>query len=244
MISGAATAEQAQRCLDAVHERLATPFGLMLAAPPFVDMPIDVMRAVVFNPGVKENAGIFNHTQGWAVMAECLLGHGDRAYEYYRAAMPAAYNDRAEIRQAEPYVQCQTTYSPYSPRPGNARTSWLTGAAAWSYHSAVHDILGLQPHPDGLCIDPCIPSAWPGFTASRLFRGKRLEIEVRNPDGTRRGICRGVRSLTLNGQPLPRSLARSQTGRGGVAFIPAEALAPVNTIVVVLGDSDPGGNCG
>ncbi len=219
VISGAATAEQAARCMEAVHERLATPYGLMLAAPPFVNTPVDVMRAVVFNPGIKENAGIFNHTQGWAVMAECLLGHGDRAYEYYRAFMPAAYNDRAEIRQSEPYVQCQTTYSTYSPRPGNGRTSWLTGAAAWAYYSAVHYILGLQPQPDGMRIDPCIPHDWPGFTASRLFRGKRLEIEVRNPDG----ICRGVRSLTLNGRPLP----------GGL--IPSEALGEINRIVVVLG---------
>jgi cellobiose phosphorylase len=109
VISGAATPEQAARCMQTVKDKLATPYGLMLSAPPFVKTPIDVMRAVVFNPGIKENAGIFNHTQGWGVMAECMLGNGDRAYEYYRAAMPAAYNNQAEIRQMEPYVQGQTT---------------------------------------------------------------------------------------------------------------------------------------
>ena len=118
VISGAASQGHALRAMESVRERLATPYGLVLCAPPFVRAPIDVMRAVVFNPGVKENAGIFNHTQGWAVMAECMLGHGDRAYEYYRASMPAAYNERAEVRQVEPYVQAQTTYSTYSPRPG------------------------------------------------------------------------------------------------------------------------------
>ncbi len=147
----------------------------MLCAPPFVKTPIDVMRAVVFNPGVKENAGIFNHTQGWGVMAECMLGNGDRAYEYYRASMPAAYNDRAEIRQIEPYVQGQTTYSTYSPRPGNTRTSWLTGAAAWAYYSATQYILGLRPELDGLRIDPCIPSTWSGFKATRRFRERTIQ---------------------------------------------------------------------
>ncbi|MCB8987256.1 MAG: hypothetical protein H6661_05865 [Ardenticatenaceae bacterium] len=117
VISGAATPEQAEKCMQTVNEKLATPFGLMLCAPPLVKTSIEVMRAVVFNPGIKENAGIFNHTQGWGVMAECMLGHGDLAYEYYRAAMPAAYNDCAEIREMEPYVQGQTTYSIYSPRP-------------------------------------------------------------------------------------------------------------------------------
>jgi N,N'-diacetylchitobiose phosphorylase len=150
VISGAATPEQAQLCMETVRERLATPYGLMLSAPPFVKMPIDVMRAVVFNPGIKENAGIFNHTNGWGVMAECLLGNGDHAYEYYRSSMPAAYNTRAEIRQSEPYVHGQTTYSTFSPRPGNTRTSWLTGAAAWSYFSATQYILGIRPEADGL----------------------------------------------------------------------------------------------
>ena len=174
VISGAATKQQAQRCLDTVRERLATPFGLMLAAPPFVSMPIDVMRAVVFNPGIKENAGIFNHTQGWGVMAECMMGNGDGAYAYYRAAMPAAYNELAEVRQSEPYVQGQTTYSTFSPRAGNTRTSWLTGAAAWSYFSATQYILGLRPELTGLRVEPCIPSTWRGFKARRLLGGAQL----------------------------------------------------------------------
>ncbi len=141
VISGTATSEQAKKCLEAVHTRLATPYGLMLSAPPFIKTSIEVMRAVVYNPGIKENAGIFNHTQGWGVMAECLADHGDRAWEYYRSSMPAWYNTRAEIRQCEPYVQAQTTYSKFSPRPGNTRTSWLTGAAAWAYFSATQYIL-------------------------------------------------------------------------------------------------------
>ena len=202
VISGAATSEQASRCMQTVHERLATPYGLMLSAPPFVKTPIDVMRAVVFNPGIKENAGIFNHTQGWGVMAECLLGRGDRAYEYYRAFMPAAYNTRAEIRQSEPYVQGQTTYSIFSPRPGNTRTSWLTGAAAWAYFSATQYILGLRPELDGLRIDPCIPSDWEGFSATRRFRGRTFRIAVHNPQN----VCKGVTKMVVDGKEVAGSL--------------------------------------
>ncbi len=219
IISGSATAEHAQQCMQVVNERLATPYGLMLAAPPFVKTSVDVMRAVVFNPGIKENAGIFNHTQGWGVMAECMLGNGDRAYEYYRASMPAAYNDRAEVRQIEPYVQGQTTYSIYSPRAGNTRTSWLTGAAAWAYYSATQYILGLRPELDGLRIDPCIPSMWSGFTATRRFRDCVIHIEVKNPEG----VNRGVKSTTLNGEPLKDNL------------VPADQLGDENIVKVVLG---------
>ncbi len=219
VISGAATAEQAKRCMQTVNEKLATPYGLMLSAPPFVKTSIDVMRAVVFNPGIKENAGIFNHTQGWGVMAECMLGNGDRAYEYFRAAMPAAYNDRAEIRQSEPYVQGQTTYSTFSPRAGNTRTAWLTGAAAWAYHSATQYILGIRPEVDGLRIDPCIPSHWEGFSATRRFRGKLIDIRVNNPNK----VCRGVQSLRFNGEELSGNL------------IPVTMLGDNNLVEVVLG---------
>ena len=210
VLSDAATPEQAARSMETVHKQLATPYGLMLSAPPFVKTPIDVMRAVVFNPGIKENAGIFNHTQGWGIMAECLLGHGERAYEYLRASMPAAYNTKAEVRQCEPYVQAQTTYSTCSPRAGNTRTAWLTGAAAWSYFSATQYILGIRPEADGLRLDPCIPSAWDGFSATRQFRGQTLNIVVHNPEH----VCRGIDKLTVDGAAVQGNLIPADLSAG------------------------------
>ncbi len=207
VISGAATPEQAISCMQTVKERLATPYGLMLSSPPFVNSPIDVMRAVVFNPGIKENAGIFNHTQGWGIMAECMMGNGDRAYAYLRAFMPTAYNTRAEIRQCEPYVQGQTTYSTYSPRPGNTRTPWLTGAAAWAYFSVTQYILGLRPELDGLRIEPCIPSAWNGFSVVRRFRSHLYRIVVHNPDHVSHGVIR----ITVNGREVRGNLIPPDT---------------------------------
>jgi cellobiose phosphorylase len=219
VISGAATPDQAKQAMETVRDKLATPYGLMLCSPPFKKTSQKIMSAVVYNAGIKENAGIFNHTQGWGVMAECLLGNGDRAWEFYRAAMPAAYNDCAEVRQLEPYVQGQTTYSTFSPRAGNARTSWLTGAAAWAYYSAVQHILGLRPEVDALVIDPCIPSAWPGFSASRRFRGKQIQIEVKNPGH----VCSGVKSLVLNGEKLEGNA------------VPVAKLKDTNAVEVILG---------
>jgi cellobiose phosphorylase len=219
VLSGAATKEQAEKCMKSVKEKLATPNGLMLSAPPFVKTSIEVMRAVVFNTGIKENAGIFNHTQGWGIMAECLLGHGDQAYEYLRAAMPAAYNNKAEIHQCEPYVEAQTTYSIFSPRAGNTRTSWLTGAAAWLYYSATQYVLGIRPQEDGLLIDPCIPARWDGFSVSREFRGKQIEIEVHNP----KHVCSGVTRLCLNSEEIENNT------------IPINKLSDINKVEVWMG---------
>jgi len=124
------------------------------------------MRAVVFNPGIKENAGIFNHTQGWGVMAECSLATVTRRMNITGPPCRRLITNGPELRQSEPYVQGQTTYSTYSPRAGNTRTSWLTGAAAWAYFSATQYILGIRPEMDGLRIDPCIPHGWQGFKAT------------------------------------------------------------------------------
>lgn len=220
VISGAADKEQAEKAMKTVAEKLQTPFGLMLCAPAFKKTTVEVMRAVVFNASIKENAGIFNHTQGWGVIAETLLGHGDQAYKYCKAALPAAYNDKAEIRQAEPYVQCQTTYSAFSPRAGNARVSWLSGAAAWSYYSLTQYILGIKPVYEGIQINPCIPHDWDGFTAERRFRGKTLSIKVENPSK----VCCGIKSLSVNGKKLDGNI------------IPADILTDgKNEVSVVLG---------
>jgi len=219
ILSGAATPEQADRALAAVKQQLASDYGVALCNPPFAKTPVRVMRAVLFNPGNKENGSIFSHTQSWAVLAEIARGHGDQAYAYYRAFMPAAQNDRAEIREIEPYVHCQSTHAPASKKYGRSRVPWLSGTASWAHYTATQYILGIRPEIDGLRIDPCIPKAWPGFTVKRVFRGRTLHIEVQNPSG----VSRGVKSLTVDGRPVDGSL------------VPASALKDGAKIVAVLG---------
>jgi cellobiose phosphorylase len=219
VMSGAATPAQAVQALTTMKEKLATRYGVMLCAPPFIKADREIMKATLFNAGIKENAGIFSHTQSWGVIAECMQGDGDQAYEYYRAFLPAAYNDRAEIRQVEPYVHCQTTYSRFNRNEGAARVPWLSGTASWAYYSATHWLLGIRPEAEGLRIDPCIPKSWPGFTMRRHYRGKNISIEVRNPSG----VCRGVKTLAVDGEPI--------TG----CFVPAEKLQNDSCVVATLG---------
>ena len=198
VMSGAGTPGQGRRAMDAVQEHLATPWGVMICTPPFVKTPHHLVRAVLFNTGQKENAAIFCHTQAWAVIAEAMLGRPERAHAYYQAYLPAAYNDRAEIRQIEPYVHCQTTHSSFSKRAGASRVPWLSGTAAWSYYAATQYLLGIQPDYDALSLQPCLPQAWPEVTVRRRFRDRWFDLRIRNgPKG-----C-GVARLVLNGQDLP-----------------------------------------
>jgi len=199
VISGAATPEQAAATMEAIHAELFTEYGLMLCSPGFSKLDNTAAANILGNPGIKENGGIFCHTQGWAIMAEALLGHADRAYAYYRAYMPAAYNTRAEIRETEPYVHSQSTHSRFSRKFGASRLPWLTGAAAWSYYVATNYLLGIQPEYDGLRITPCLPTDWPEVTVRRLFRGCTFDIVIRN-GGTH------VAEMTVNGQQIEGNL--------------------------------------
>ncbi len=219
IISGFASDKQAEKAMNAVKGNLACEHGIQVCDPPFDKTDYTVVRAALMNKGMKENGGIFQHTQGWAVMAEAMLGHGNRAFEYFRAYMPAAYNDRAEIREIEPYVYAQSTHSRYSPHYGASRIPWLSGTASWSYYAATQYILGVHPDYNGLHIDPCIPSDWKEFSVTRKFRGKTLNIKVRNPDG----VQKGVKKLTINRADIDGNL------------IPVDKMNETNEVVVEMG---------
>ncbi len=219
VISGAATPAQARQALATMKQKCAGPFGIALCAPPFVKANPEIMKATLFNPGIKENAGIFSHTQSWAVMAEAMQGNGDQAHAYFRAFMPAAYNARAEIREVEPYVHCQTTYSKFNINEGKSRVPWLSGTASWAYYTATHWLLGIRPEIDGLRVDPCVPKAWKGFKMTRTFRGRKVRIEVTNPKRKNRG----VKSITVDGERIDGDV------------VPTEKLRDGSKIVAVLG---------
>jgi len=194
-------------------------YGIIIVDPPYEKTDHRVVKAPLFNKGMKENASIFSHTQGWAIIAETMLGNGDQAFKYYRAFMPAAYNTRAEIRQIEPYVNCQFTHSKYSPRFGASRLPWLSGAAAWSYYAATQYILGIQPDYHGLKIDPCIPSSWKEFSVNRRLRRKLFHIKVQN----KAGVQKGVKHLIINGESIVGNL------------IPQDKMKDNNEVLVEMG---------
>lgn len=195
VISGLATPEQAEKAMQTAFEQLNTPFGVEIMAPCYKQHAFDGANMLLFNPTTKENGGIFCQIQGWAILAEALLGHGDRAFQYFTESCPAAYNDRAELREAEPYVHTQFIEGHETPQPGRAHVHWLTGTASTVMVGCVEGILGLRPTPEGLVISPAIPASWDGFTMDKTFRGKRLHIVVDNTAHHESG----VKQVLVNG---------------------------------------------
>ena len=190
VISGASTPEQSEIALDTTEKLLNTPNGVELMTPCYKEHAFDGAAMLLFNPTTKENGGIFCQAQGWIILAESLMNHGGRAFRYFKESCPAAYNDRAEIREVEPYVHSQFIEGHETPQPGRAHVHWLTGTASTVMVGCVEGILGLRPTPDGLRISPAIPAEWDGFTMDKTFRGKRLHITVDNSAHREGGVSR------------------------------------------------------
>ena len=212
VISTLATDEEADTALESVHRLLNTEYGVMLMTPPYHAHAFDGALAVIYNPGTKENSGIFSQPQGWIILAEALRGHGNRAFEYFMENAPAAQNDRAEIRHLEPYCYGQFTEGKDSPHFGRSHVHWLTGTASTVMVGCVEGILGLRPDLGGLRLSPSIPSEWDGFEMEKDFRGSHLHIVVKNPNHAESGCVK----LLVNGKELsdnyiPQDLLTNRT---------------------------------
>jgi len=202
VLAGFADPERGRRALDSVRQHLNTPCGIKLFAPGYRGFDPDIGGVTTYPPGAKENGGIFLHTNPWVIMAEAVLGRGERAFEYYLQINPAAKNEIIEIYECEPYCYAQNILGDEHPQFGLGRNSWLSGTASWMYQAATQYILGIRPTCAGLRVDPCIPPGWKEFRVRREFRGALYEIAVHNPGG----VSKGVRSLRVDDETLVGSL--------------------------------------
>ncbi|NIN64786.1 MAG: glycosyl transferase [Anaerolineae bacterium] len=196
----------AEKALLAVKERLATPHGIILHQPAYTRYYLHLGEISSYPPGYKENAGIFCQTNPWIMIAEAILGHGDQAHDYYTCINPSAREAISDVHGCEPYVHAQMIAGRAAPTHGEAKNSWLTGTAAWNYVAITQWILGIRPTYGGLQVAPVIPSDWPGFEATRVFRGVTYRISVE-----RAGEGNAV-SLTVDGQPIEGNIVPSPQG--------------------------------
>ena len=170
--------EMAEKALDAVKENLATEHGVVLLDPPYHDYHLRLGEISSYPPGYKENGSIFCHTNPWIMIAEAMVGSGDRAMDYYLRINPSNRESISDVHRCEPYVYAQTIAGKAADRFGEAKNSWLTGTAAWNFVAITQWILGIRPEFEGLRIEPVIPEDWDGFKLTRYFRGTRYDIEV------------------------------------------------------------------
>ncbi|MDD5423841.1 MAG: glycosyl transferase, partial [Candidatus Omnitrophica bacterium] len=196
VMSGVASPERAITTLNSVEKHLATEHGVILQQPAYSDYHKSLGDVSSYPPGLKENAGIFCHPNPWVMIAECIVGRGERAMWYYKSILPPSKDP--DVRRVEPYIYCQMVAGRDHPDFGEGKNSWLTGTSAWNFVAVSKHIIGIRPDYDGLVVDPCIPEKWQGFRAARKFRNAVYEISVRNP----KRISKGISSVKVDGRMI------------------------------------------
>lgn len=188
----------AEKALDSVKEKLDTKYGVMILQPAYTRYHLELGEVSSYPPGYKENAGIFCHNNPWVSIAETVIGRGERAFEIYRKTCPAYLEDISEIHRTEPYVYAQMVAGRDAKFHGEAKNSWLTGTAAWTFVNISQYILGVAPTHTGLSINPCVPGDFGDFEITRRFREGIYHIQVMNPEH----VEKGIKSITVDGVPV------------------------------------------
>ena len=223
VMAGVGTWEQRQSAMGHVYETLKTDTGLRLIYPGFKTYPEVTDPFTGYNPGNGENGAIFCHANGWAVIAQALLGDGDKAWEYYELLAPQKALERVGLQtyRAEPYAWASNIVGPENPKHGWANVTHITGTAAWMDIAANQFLLGIRPKLTGVQIAPVMKSEWKEMQAERIYRGTRICMKVLNPNG----VTSGVAKITVDGTELKE------------AFIPADYLQgkPAVQVEVILG---------
>ncbi len=198
VISGVGNkAGRGRQAMDAVHDELDTPMGLTILTPPYTGIPTPDDPLTGNGPGMGENGSIFCHANTWAIIAECMLGRADRAFEYYRRLLPSVVCEQFGQThwEREPYVFNSTILGPACGDAfGRGGISWLSGTASWMYLAGTQYILGIRPELDGLRIAPCLPTAWrQPITVNRRFRERQYRIVIEPESG----------AVQVNGESVP-----------------------------------------
>lgn len=202
ILGGFATPERAETCLESVNRKLNTRFGIKLSTPGYDHFDPKYGGISTYPPGAKENGGIFLHANPWVMIAETMLGHGDRAFQYYQQINPATRNDDIHRFECEPYVYPQNILGDEHPQFGLGRNSWLSGTSSWTYQAATQYICGIRPTYDGLLVDPCIPAMWSSMRIVRKFRNSTYDITIDNSAGK----MKGVSSIRMDEKPITGSI--------------------------------------
>ena len=175
-MAGIGGVEYGKKALFNVDKYLKNDYGVELLYPPYSKYHLELGEISSYPPGYKENGSVFCHNNPWVVIAYTTIRDGKKAFDLYRSNAPAFIENFSDIHKTEPYVYSQTIAGRSAAHYGEAKNSWLTGTASWTFVAISQYILGIRPHLNGLEIDPVIDQDISDIVIHREFRGSKFNI--------------------------------------------------------------------
>lgn len=197
MLCGVASHEQKQKLQQAITHELHSEYGITMLAPAYTKMQEDIGRLTQKFPGVAENGSIYCHAVAFYIYALWQDNQADAAFDVLSELIS---NEDSCLRhgQLPNFIPNYYRGAPEQHPEHCGRSSRLfnTGTIAWVMRTIIEEMSGLKGVPEGLHINPKLPTSWQHFSASRNFRGKRVQIDVvRDVDALQKQI-------TVNGHIL------------------------------------------
>jgi len=186
---------------------------IKLLDPPFEKGRLNPGYIKGYLAGVRENGGQYTHAAVWAIIAEAMLGFGEKALEYYRMINPiehARTKDAANKYKVEPYVIAADVYGEKN-LAGRGGWTWYTGSSSWYYIAGIEYILGLKIINETLSLEPCIPSNWKEYLIRYKYGKSIYNIKVNNQNGKNTG----VEKFIVNGSEVVEKNIKLD-GNGGI----------------------------
>ena len=173
---------------------------IKLFTPPYEKSKINPGYIKAYPPGIRENGGQYTHAAIWFIIAEAMLGFGDKAVEFIQMINPiehAKNKEEAKKFKLEPYIIPADVYSSKD-LAGRGGWNWYTGSSSWYFKAVIEYILGLKISKGYLSIEPCISKEWKEYELQYKYKTSIYKIKVRNNDGKNTGI----KSFYLNGEEI------------------------------------------
>ena len=202
ILSGVAEGERREKCMESVEKYLNSDYGPLTLFPTYTKFNNRIGRLTSFVPGIWENGTPYCHGGTFKIVADCLLGRGDKAYEDMMKILPDSATNPTEHSGCEPYALTNMYFGPDNPRKGETLFAWVTGTAGWMFRAITQYMCGFHPSYDSFTLNPCIPADWKEISFRRKFRGDTYLVTVKNPDGKQSGASTVIVDGVLSGSEV------------------------------------------
>lgn len=173
---------------------------IKLFDPPFEKSSINPGYIKAYPPGVRENGGQYTHGACWLMIAEAILGFGDKVLEIAQIINPIEHSknkEEAKKYKLEPYVIEADLYS-NNDFLGQGGWNWYTGSSSWFYKAILEYMLGVRIKNGFLEINPCISKDWKEYEIKYKYKTTLYNIKIKN------NFCKntGINKFLLNGEMI------------------------------------------
>ncbi|MFD2166647.1 GH36-type glycosyl hydrolase domain-containing protein [Thalassotalea euphylliae] len=179
ILCGAASTAKQYSMLNAVEQRLNTPYGVMMLAPSYTEFRDDIGRITQKYPGVSENGSVYNHAAAFYAYSLYQIGQHDSAFNVLTKMLPTEKDVllRGQLPNFIPNYY-RGAYYQFPEHAGRSSQLINTGTISWFYRCIIEELCGLKGQRDYLIVEPKLPDSLQQLCGTRIFRGAILHFKI------------------------------------------------------------------